>query len=41
VAEITATCRAELVLIGRAMLAGLATPLRAARALGAEVTRPY
>jgi 2,4-dienoyl-CoA reductase-like NADH-dependent reductase (Old Yellow Enzyme family) len=39
-AEIIANGRADIVLIGRAMLADPAWPLRAARKLGAEVTWP-
>ncbi len=39
-AEIIANGRADIVLIGRAMLADPAWPLRAARALGADVTWP-
>lgn len=39
-AEIVANGRADLVLVGRAMLADPAWPLRAARALGATIDRP-
>ncbi len=39
-AEIIANGRADIVLIGRAMLADPAWPLRAARVLGADVAWP-